>query len=396
LKTTDLCVNANRPSWIAAFQYAAVVVLVYIVFVSPLIHRAGGHPWGLLGFSKKLTKESFQTQVPARFISSEFGYDGQAYFVLALSPFVKDPAPLGFRFDNQALRQQRILYPLIVHLFAWGDSSRTAWGMIIVNILAIGGMVVFSARIFQQMGQPPWLSLLVGFYPGLAVSVPRGLTESLCLAWIFAALLLWRRRSLAAGVLLALAVLTRETALLVAAGFGCAWLWGILKKTHGIPPARIWLLPLATYLLWHGFLRFWIPDGSLAAAASTNMGWPLSGLFQALMKLITHPGPTELFFLFFILATFAWQFFVVIKAKIKPGPLFSAWVLYGALLSLVGMDIWDNSPGLLRVTTEWNLIGILLIADSKFCQWKPLAAVWMTAWCLSAAGEWYRYGLIGF
>jgi len=257
-------------------------------------------------------------------------------------------------------------------------------------------MVFFSARVFQQMGQPSWLALLVGFYPGLAVSVPRGLTEPLCLVWMLAALSVWKQRPCAAGALLGLAVLTRETALLVAAGFGCAWLWGILKKTPGTPPARIWVVPLAVYLLWHGFLYFWIPDATVAGAASTNMGWPLSGLFRAIIKLTTHPGPPKVFFLFFIIIVFAWQFLVAATSKAITNPLFPAWILYGALLSLTGMDIWDNSPGLLRVTTEWNLIGILLIADSKFCQWKKVAAVWMAAWCLSAAGEWYRYGLIGF
>lgn len=370
-------------------------MLVYIVFVFVLIPRAGGHPWGLLGFYKNLTR-GHQNQVPERFISSEFGYDGQAYFVLSLSPFVKDPAPLGFRFDNQALRQQRILYPLLVHLLAWGNSSRTAWAMIIVNILAIAAMVVFSAGIFQQMGRPPWLSLLIGFYPGLVVSVPRGLTEPLCLAWMFAALFLWQRRPLAAGILLAFAVLTRETALLVAAGFGCAWLYGTIKKDASAPLARIWVLPLAVYLFWHGFLFFWIPDGALSSAASTIMGWPLAGLIHAFTKLTTHPGPHEIFFLFFILTSFAWQFVVAKTANITPGSLFSAWLLYGALLSFAGMDIWDNSPGLLRVAAEWHIIGLLLVAGSTFRHWKPVAGIWMSAWLLAAIGEWYRYGLIHF
>lgn len=379
MKTRDPSLSSDTIPWVKAFQYAAVAMLVYIVFVSLLIPQAGGHPWGLLGFFKNLARD-YQTQVPERFISSKFGYDGQAYFVLSLSPFVKDPEALGFRFDNQALRQQRILYPLIVHLFARGNSSRTAWGMIIINIMAIGAVVAFSARIFSHMGQPPWLSLLVGFYPGLAVSVPRGLTEPLCLVWIFAAISSWKQRPWAAGALLGLAVLTRETSLLVAAGFGGAWLWGILKKTPGIPPARIWILPLVTYLLWQGFLLFWIADGGVATAASTKIGWPLAGLLKAFQKLLTHPGPVELFFLFFIATIFAWQLFVVNAPKAKHDPLVLSWILYGVLISVAGMDIWDNSPGLLRVTTEWNLIGILLIANSKFCQWKKIAAVWMAAW----------------
>lgn len=395
MKPTDPGVKPNRNQWITAFQYAAVAMLVYIVFTAMLIPRAGGHPWGLLGFYKNLTRDD-QTKVPQRFVSSQFGYDGQAYFVLSLSPFLKDPAPLGFRFDNQALRQQRILYPLTVHLFAWGNSSRTAWAMIIVNIMAVGAMVVFAARIFQRMGKPPWLSLLVGFYPGLAVSVPRGLTEPFALMWIVAAIYLWKRQPWTAGGLLGLAVLTRETALLVAAGFGCAWLWGLYKKASETPSARIWAVPLAVYLLWHGFLYFWVPDATVAAAALSGMGWPLTGLYRALIKLMTHPGPQELFFLFFIIMVLVWQFLVAGLSKTKAHPLFSAWILYGVLLSMAGLDIWDNSPGLLRVAGEWCLAGLLLVAGSTFTRWKRVAGVWMAGWLLSAAGEWYRYGLIYF
>jgi hypothetical protein len=394
-KINNSFLDSDHISWIKSLRYAVAAVLIYAFFVSILLPLAGGHPWGLLGFSRKFAL-NYQTQVPERFISSEFGYDGQAYFILSLYPFVRDPSTLGFRLDNQALRQQRILYPLIIHLLAGGDSSRSAWCMVILNVMAIGVIVALSLKILCRMGQPAWLSLLVGFYPGLAVSVTRGLTEPICLMWILAAISAWKQRPLLAGFFLGLAVLTRETALLVAAGFGCAWLLGIIKKNSSAPSASIWVLPLAAYLLWHGFLYFWVTGASVAGAASTNMGWPMAGILQALKKLLIHPDSTAIFFLFFIAITFIWQIFIATTIKFKSNPLFPGWILYGVLLSVAGLDIWDNSPALLRVASEWNLTGLLLLADSKFYKWKPVAAVWMSAWFFSAAGEWYRYGLIGF
>lgn len=372
-----------------------VVILIYAALVSVLLCRAGNHPWGLIGFNDNLVLDN-QTQVPARFISSEYGYDGQAYFVLALSPLVKDPGRLGFRLDNQSLRQQRILYPLIINVLAGGDSSRTAWFMIIVNIMAVGGLVALAALFFFRIGQPSWLAVLVGLYPGFAISVSRCLTEPLALVWIVWALLVWKRRPSMAGVFLSLGVLSRETSLLVAAGFGLAWLLGIITRKSQTPPARVWVLPLVTYLLWQGFLLHWVGDSSVSAAASNSMGLPLAGLMQALCLILDRATPDQIFFLGFIVLVLGWQLFVAKTVTLSWNPLFFGWILYGLLLCVAGVDIWSNSPGLLRVAGECNLLGLFLIACSGFRRWRPVVIIWSLAWILSAGAEWYRYGLIGF
>jgi hypothetical protein len=385
--------NSGQHPWLPPLLCGAVVVLVYIGFLAILLPRAGGHPWGLIGFSRNLTIAG-QDQVPEQYVSTQYGYDGQAYFVLALSPFIKNPSELGFRFDNQILRQQRILYPFLVHALAKGDSERTAWMMFIVNIAAVGILVVLSAQILSQMQQPFGLSLLAGFYPGFAVSVSRALTEPLCLVWVLSAIRIWRRHPFLAGAMLGLGVVTRETAILVAAGFGCAWLVGIIKKDPTRPAIWLWVFPLLTYILWHGYLIFYVADSSLGSAASSNIGWPLAGFIGALWKNLTEPDILHLYFLSFMGITVAWQFFVVKKARKQRNPIFYGWIFCGVLIVLAGLDIWDNSPGLLRIATEWNILGLLLVAGSGFARWKPVAAVWVGVWLLAAGGEWYRYGLI--
>ena len=385
--------NSGQHPWLPPLLCGAVVVLVYIGFLAILLPRAGGHPWGFIGFSRHLTLAE-QDQVPEQFISSKFGYDGQAYFVLALSPLVEDPSHFGFLFDNQMLRQQRILYPAIVHFLARGNSECTAWMMVIVNVFAVGILVILATRILIQFQQPIWLSLLVGFYPGFAVSVSRQLTEPVCLLWVLAAILIWRRHPLSAGVMLGLGVLTRETAILVAAGFGCAWLVGIIKKDPTRPAIWLWVFPLLTYILWHGYLIFYVADSSLGSAASSNIGWPLAGFIGALWKNLADPDILHLYFLSFMGITVAWQFFVVKKARKEQNPIFYGWILSGALLLVAGLIIWDNSPSFMRISTEWNILGLLLVAGSGFERWKPVAAVWFGVWLLAASGEWYRYGLI--
>lgn len=380
--------------WTLALWYALATVLIYIMFISSLLPLAGGHPWGLLGFGRHFAIDCYD-QVPERFVRSESGYDGQMYFVLALSPLVRDSATLGFHLDNQALRQQRILYPFVTYLLAGGNSACTAWFMFIINVFTAGMIVFIAARILDHMRQPIWLSLLIGLYPGFVISISRGLTEPLCVLWILSAILMWRQRPILAGVMLGLAVLTRETALLVAVGFGCAWLLKMIKGASRGPSIWIWIIPLSVYLLWNGFLMLWIIDSSsIGAAASANIGWPLTGLFESLVKNATFQPLKHLLFLFFILIIIVWQCFTAKVSNPGYNPLFLGWVLYGILLSLTGIGIWDNSPGLLRVATELNILAFLLVAASGYSRWKPVAVMWMGAWSLSAFGEYFRYGLM--
>jgi hypothetical protein len=226
--------------------------------------------------------------------------------------------------------------------------------------MALGGVVFLAGRFFEHVRQPSWLSILPAFYPGLAVSVPRGLTEPLCMVWIIWALLVWESRPVLAGVMLSLAVLTRETSLLLAAAFGIIWLWGLSKKRQQFRLAPIWALPASVYLLWRVLLHCWILDDTVASAVLKHLGMPFVGLIEAIEGILGTPTPDKLFFLLFILMLLGWQIFVGSVARPSFTPLFLGWILFGILVSVSGVDIWDNSPGLLRIAREWSVLGLFL------------------------------------
>ena len=366
---------------------------IYVGLVAVLLTRAGHHPMGLLGFHHAFVAED-QSRVPGKFISDQYGYDGMFYFFISLKPWLRDSTALGFRFDVQSYRQQRILYPVLVYLCATGDPGRSAWAMIVINIIAAGLLVYLSVLLFWRWRQPLWLALMPAFYPGMAVSVTRCLTEPLCLVWILGGILTWPRRPLLAGVLLSLAVLTRETSLLVAVGFGLLWLSDIIVGSARHRLIFIWALPLCTYLGWQAILSQWIVLETIEAVNRAVLNWPFVGLSQALAKLLTSITPMSLFFVLFVLLLLGWQILVACVARVDREPLFVVWLIYGALLLMAGVSVWDNSPSFLRVASEWSILGLLLVVYNRYRNWAPVGFCWGAAWLLTAASEWYRLGLI--
>src|SRR5208282_2101510 len=77
-----------------------------------------------------------QMPVPLGLFSKN-GYDGQFYYRLALDPFTKQQTAFGITLDIPPYRQQRILYPMLVHALALGRAQWVPWALIAVNYLAI-------------------------------------------------------------------------------------------------------------------------------------------------------------------------------------------------------------------------------------------------------------------
>src|SRR5215469_10972811 len=60
------------------------------------------------------------------------GYDGQFYYAIARAPWRRHD--LGI--DDPAVRQARILYPVVSWLLSAGDAHRLLWVMPLVNLAA--------------------------------------------------------------------------------------------------------------------------------------------------------------------------------------------------------------------------------------------------------------------
>lgn len=202
------------------------------------------------------------------------GYDGQFYYRMALSGL----GAAGF--DNAAYRWQRPGYPLAARLLALNRPAAIPAALVAVNVAAIAAGVFLISLLLDLDGAPVAYALMWALYAGQVAAFWRDLAEPLAMALVAGALLCQRRGRLPAmAVCLALAALTKETALLFTAAAAMHYL------CRGRPASAALIAASALpYLLWQTVLlrvfgyaglsqaqsrAAWLPGGLSGAR-----GWP--------------------------------------------------------------------------------------------------------------------------
>jgi len=193
-----------------------VVGLIALAYIALILARYSGDPskFALVG-----------TRYDPGLQGGTWGYDGQFAYQIA-----RDPLGASRFLDVPAYRYQRVLYPLTAWALALAVSPLSGtggiegglvpWMLIAVNGLALVAGTRFTEDILTGRGTNRWYALSYGLFGGLMMAVRLDLTEPLAYALAQAAVLSYERgRTRGAAGLLALAALTKETTLLVAAGF---------------------------------------------------------------------------------------------------------------------------------------------------------------------------------
>jgi hypothetical protein len=208
------------------------------------------------------------------------GYDGQFYFRIALDPFDTNSAISGISVDRIEWRWQRILYPLLCHVFSFGRPELTAWAMVAVNgILMIG--VTWLMGLFTNFRPAPLTMTLM--LSGLWMSFARSCVE---ITAVFFLLLCWRlydRGKIFPAVLSGIAaVMAKETALV---GVMAVVLWEVMMCVHAnstcskVRMTVLWA-PAAILLLWKIYLSHLSKSPDVAGI--TDFSYPLSGILLSI------------------------------------------------------------------------------------------------------------------
>jgi hypothetical protein len=230
-------------------------------------------------------------------IGSEFGYDGQFFYLQAKDPLaLKDSTIAGFRGANEVFRLQRVAYPALAYILAAGQRSAIPWSMLAINLLVVlaatGGFAVYARR----RGWPGWWALGVGLLAGLLTGTLRDLSDPLAVASMLAGLVLWqRRRRWGAAAALTLAVLAREPMMLavVSIGFAEAVGWWRGGRAHGAwreVVRKVWppvLVPVLAFVAWQIYIdaRY----GGNAASTSGAFLPPFQGLIDEVRHAVDDP-----------------------------------------------------------------------------------------------------------
>jgi hypothetical protein len=210
------------------------------------------------------------------------GYDGEFYYRLALDPADLHRSAFGITMDH-AYRIQRITYSVLARLAAGGQQGAIPYSLVAVNIAGLGALAWLGALMSRDCGRRPSWGLLIAAYFGFLFSLGRDLTEIWEACFVVAGLLLLRRgRPVLAGVVWAVAVLSRETALVVVAGAALVALAEVVRRRRRLGRADLtWVIPLAIYAGWQ--LVGWKSFGSipLESNGENNLTYPFISMVQA-------------------------------------------------------------------------------------------------------------------
>jgi hypothetical protein len=255
------------------------LLAVYTFLLGRILAPAGMNPLAVARLSRDFAGASrFWDQNP---VFEQFdGYDGQFYYYLA-----RDPLLLGGDasfMDAPAYRYQRILLPALAWLLGLGQAAAIGWSILGVNLLSLVLGCVAAARLFDHFGAPRWWLVAYGLNPGFILGVAQDLAEPLALALVTAGL--WgcvANRHRTAVVVLTLAVLARETTLLVPAGLAAYYLVHERRWRRALS----YSVPLLVFAVWQLVVVWRV--GALPVTGEENvLTLPGVGLFHVLGSLL--------------------------------------------------------------------------------------------------------------
>jgi hypothetical protein len=192
----------------------------------------------------------------------EDGHDGQGYWLQARDPLLVDGNRMAATFDRPAYRAQRMLYPTLAAPFRLVGEDAVLWGLVVVNLVAVGFGTLWATRLAQATGAPERAGLAFALNPVIAISLVMDFADALALAGLVGvALAVHRQRwgwAVAAGVA---ALLAKDVTLAALAALVLLWpVAGAVRRRWAIV-----VIPALAALGWAVYVRW-------------RLGWPASDI----------------------------------------------------------------------------------------------------------------------
>lgn len=217
------------------------------------------------------------------------GYDGQFSYRLAVDPADLDENADHIHLDT-TLRLERIAYPALAWVASAGQRSAVPTSLVGVNLLALALLAYLGGRLARASGRHALWGLLLAGYWGYLFSLGRDLHEIVTGLFVLAGLLAYRRARtssrtgpmLAATAALSIAVLARETALLVVVAIAVVRLWDIVHR-RSRPKAleAVWLVPIGVFVAWQAVCAAAVGEAPTLDSGPAQVGPPVVALVDA-------------------------------------------------------------------------------------------------------------------
>jgi hypothetical protein len=217
--------------------------------------------------------ELFHRDFPDSELPGGIGLDGQQFYAMARDPLDLDKAAESL--DRPAYRFQRPFYAWLAAALhpAGGGGVGLVYALVAVGLLALVGGGVAAGALSTALGGRVWPALAFPLLPGSYMSLRVSVADALAVALVIAALAFAARRRTIPAVALAIpAVLTKETMLIVLAG------WAVAHRTRRDAAPLIAAAGVAG--AWAAFLA--VRFAGTEQSASNELVLPFTGVPHAI------------------------------------------------------------------------------------------------------------------
>lgn len=354
---------------VAGVALLSMLAMAFIMVSTSRLHDKG---WSTFVIAGSEFVDEDQTPSELVIYPDIVGYDGQQFYRLSRHPLSTDPVVEGIPLDDGPYRQQRILFPLAGWALAAFSGVSTLMTLPLVNLLSVGVLGAAVSIWARSRGRSPWLGVVVALLPPMYFGAVRNLSEPLALALMVVGIMVWQRRPWAGTLLLTLAVLTRETTIVAAAGFGIAAVIEAVR-TRSLAPLREQglpaMVPLAALISWQWYLgRAWGRTSAEATAARVRSpDWSVVTSFFNVNPSLEDPSwaqhlwSLEQLILLFALGVAVW---LALRKDSVELPMRISLVLAVAVALLTLGEGWAWAAAFTRAAGEAMILGALVALSS--------------------------------
>ena len=318
-------------------------------------------------------------------------YDGQFFYRLGVAPFSTAKTVSGVTFDLPALRNVRWLSGGLAWLLSGGRRSGVPWALLAINLVSAIALGAAAGALARSSGRHAAWGLLLALYPGYAYTLTLDTSELLAGALLLGGLYAGRRRRWGlTALLLALAVLARDTTVAVPAGLaaGGAYLL-VRRRPDAWGPLLAGSSSLLVYAGWQVLQRVRFHAWPFTQSSKNNLSGPLVGLAKELGKdLPPHGGA----------AAFRLLSLVILLAVIAVGALAMrgttipfvervAWIPAVVVVLTLNAFLWSGATAFMRAGTEGYLLAVLVILGNRARYALYVAAPVLLLWVLTVGSQ---------
>lgn len=372
------------PKWLQSPLICLLIsALVFIIFIFGRLYQSRFDSSSFVVAGDRYCDPS---RVPQSLtvLKNSAGFDGQFYYRLALNPFTRQQTEFGITLDAPALRHQRILYPLLSSMLSFGNRGLLPKVMLLLNFVALCLMGWVGGIYARALNRPAIWGLVLPLYPGFLLTLSRDTVEIFEATIVLGCLLLLRRgKPLLASVLLALAVLTKETAVLVAVAAAPVYVVERKRQRQNSPPLYFIAIPLLVFALWQFILFQNWGEFPIRASEGANLGMPFAGVFAALRASgFQRPFQLRKFSELIFLLAFGVAVLYLLRSGRSTSHEIASWVLVALLSIVLGTSVWIEDWTFMRVLSLFYILGATIIIGSERKVKYLVFGCSLSFWCL--------------